>query len=112
VHAFQRRARHECALLRDFEQARAFDQQEGAKTLATAEADVPHGVDKPRRTAQFTRYRLGGEELVEERISFGRYRIETSKKRTVFFGIFPIHRILAQRSSSLWGSGLDPTFTG
>src|SRR5579862_1595470 len=102
--AFQRRARHQRALPRYFEQARRFDHQKGAKPLSATEAGVAHGLNESRRPIQFALGRLGGEELAEERLRIRRNRIEMGQKGAHFFAKFAVHCRFAQRSSVPAGS--------
>ena len=80
MHAFERRARHQRVLPRHVEQGRAFDHQERPKPLAAAEARIAHGLEQPRRAAQFAVRRRCREEPIEERLGIGGHRIEAREK--------------------------------
>ena len=90
MHAFERGARHQGVRSRHFEQACGFDDQEWPEPLTTTEARIAHGLEKPRRTAQFAGGRRRGKEPVEERLGIGSDRIEARQKRAVF----GIHRVI------------------
>ena len=93
MHAFQRRARHQGVLPRHVEQGGAFHHQERPEALAAIEARIAHGLDQPRRPAQFAVRRRRRQKLFEQGLGIGGDRIEAREKGAVF----GVHCVFNQR---------------
>ena len=81
MHAFQRCAHHQGVRPRHLEQGGAFDDQKRPEALAAIEARIAHGLDQPRRPAQFARFGLCRQKPVEQNLDIGGHRIEAGKRR-------------------------------
>src|SRR5580704_16959083 len=100
MHAFQRRARHKGILPRHLEQGGAFDDQERPEAFAAVEARIAHGLDQPRRPAQFAGHWRRRQKLIEQNLDIGGHRIEAREKGAIFV----VHCVIDQRFRDTVGS--------
>src|SRR5262249_24231603 len=86
--ALERGASHQCVRSRHAKQACRFDDEKWAEPFAAAEARIAHGLNEAHRPRQFAGRGRGGQQPIEQRLGFRRYRVEPRQKRAGFAAHF------------------------
>jgi len=108
MHAFQRRARHQGVRPWHLEQGGAFHHQERPEALAAVEARIAHGLDQPRRPAQFAVQRRRRQKL-SSKTSISAATPSRRERKGLFLSFIAS---LTSGSATLSGPIFGPTFTG